>query len=176
MKRLIVLSDLWGKGKSNWFVEYEKILKKHFDICFYDCCELAEIDLYDLSEEKIHFQFINGGIERAVKALLDKEKGKIDLLGFSIGGLIAWKATVDGLKVGHLSAISATRLRFEEKKPKCSINLFYGENDKYKPSEEWFRKFNIEMNIYEKQKHCFYNDKKTAIDVSKKIIEQSESL
>lgn len=51
-----------------------EFLKSHFEIVFYDCHKLAEIDLSDLSQEKIHQQFTNAGIERAVNALLDNEK------------------------------------------------------------------------------------------------------
>jgi pimeloyl-ACP methyl ester carboxylesterase len=171
MKRLIVLSDLWGKSKSDWFVQYETILKSEFEVVFYDCCTLGEIDLSDFSEDKIHQQFTNGGIERAVKTLLENEKENIDVLGFSVGGLIAWKAALEGLKVRSLFALSSTRLRYEEKQPKCAINLFYAEKDKYKPSEEWFRKLNLEMNIYKEQEHSFYCNKEIASEVSKKIIE-----
>lgn len=168
-----MLSDLWGTSKSDWFVQYEMILKSHFEMVFYDCCKLAAIDLSDFSEDKIHHQFTNGGIERAVQALLENEKGNVDVLGFSIGGLIAWKAALEGLKVGHLFALSSTRLRYEEKKPSCSIHLFYAENDKYKPTEEWFRKQNIAVNIYKEQEHCFYSNNEIALEVSKKIIEHS---
>lgn len=174
MRKLIILSDLWGKGKSDWYIHYESILKRHFEIVFYDCCELADIDLSDLSEDKIHQQFTNGGIERAVKSLLENEKGNIDAIGFSIGGLIAWKAALEGLKVGNLFALSSTRLRYEEIHPKCTVNLFYAEKDEYKPTEEWFRKLNLEMNVCKEQEHYFYSQKEIAIEVSKKLIEQTK--
>ena len=171
MKRLIVLSDLWGKSKSDWFVQYETILKSEFEVVFYDCCKLGEINLSDFSEDKIHQQFTNGGIERAVKTLLENEKGNVDVLGFSVGGLIAWKAALEGLKLMNLFALSSTRLRYENKQPTCEINLFYAEKDKYKPSEEWFRKLNIEITIYKEQDHYFYSNKEIASEVSMKIIE-----
>lgn len=171
MKRLIVLSDLWGKSKSDWFVQYETILKSEFEIVFYDCCKLGEIDLSEFSEDKIHQQFTNGGIERAVKTLLESEKGNVYVLGFSVGGLIAWKAALEGLKIMNLFALSSTRLRYEDKQPNCEINLFYAEKDKYKPSEEWFKKLNLEINIYKEQEHYFYSYIEIASEVSKKIIE-----
>lgn len=170
MNKLIILSDLWGRRKSNWLQQYVSILENHFEIVFYDSCELAEIDLSDYSEEKIHQAFTNGGIERAVEALLDKEKGNIDVLGFSIGGLIAWKATLNGLNTRSLTAISSTRLRYEERCPDCTINLFYAENDNYKPAEDWFRKLNLEMNIYKDEGHEFYSNKEIAAEVSYHII------
>jgi dienelactone hydrolase len=101
-----------------------------------------------ICHKKIHEQFTNAGIERAVKALLDNEKKNVGVLGFSVGGLIDWKAALERLQVGSLFALSSTRKRHEEKQPTCAINLFYAENDRYKPTEEWFRKLNIEMNIW----------------------------
>lgn len=170
MNKLIVLSDLWGKRRSDWINQYVAILENHFEVIFYDCCELAEIDLSDYSEDKIHKEFTNGGIERAVKAILDKEKGNINVLGFSIGGLIAWKAILDGLKAESLTAISSTRLRYEDKRPECKINLFYAENDEYKPIDDWFKKLNLEMNIYKEEEHEFYSNKEIAIEICSKII------
>ncbi|MFV8355857.1 alpha/beta hydrolase [Flavobacterium sp. XS1P32] len=174
MKKLIILSDIWGKRKSDWINYYVTILENHFEVVFYDCCELAKIDLSEYFEDSIHQQFTNGGVKIAVKALLDKEKKIVNVLGFSIGGFIAWKAILDGLNVESLTAISSTRLRYEDKRPDCVINLFYAENDKYKPIDNWFRELNIEINIYKEEEHEFYSNKKTAIDVCKKIIEQTK--
>ena len=172
MKKLIILSDLWGKRESDWINHYVTILENHFEVTFYDCCEMAEIDLSEYSEDKIHQQFTNGGIERAVKAILDKEKGNINVLGFSIGGFIAWKAILDGLKAESLTAISSTRLRYEDKRPECVINLFYAEKDAYKPIDDWFSKLNLEMNIYKDEQHEFYRNEKIAADISNIIIYQ----
>ncbi|ASS49496.1 MAG: hypothetical protein A3D31_02735 [Candidatus Fluviicola riflensis] len=172
MKKLIILSDLWGKRKSDWMNDYVTILENHFEVEFYDCCELAEIDLSDYTEDKIHRQFTNGGIDRAVKALLDKEKDTINVLGFSIGGLIAWKAILGGLKAESLTAISSTRLRYEDKRPECTINLFYAENDLYKPLEDWFHTLNIEMNLYKEKEHDFYTKKEIAIEVSNILVQE----
>lgn len=172
MKKLIILSDLWGKRKSDWIKYYVTILENHFEVVFYDCCELAKIDLSEYFEDNIHQQFMNGGVEIAVKAILEKEKENINVLGFSIGGFIAWKAILDGLKVESLNAISSTRLRYEDKRPDCKINLFYAENDKYKPIDNWFRKLNIEMNIYKEEEHEFYSNKEIAIELCNKIIKQ----
>lgn len=172
MKKLIILSDLWGKKKSNWVNDYVTILENHFEVVFYDCCELAEIDLSEYSENKIHQQFINGGIETAVNAILNKEKGNMNVLGFSIGGLIAWKSILRGLKADSLTAISSTRLRHENNRPTCTIKLFYAENDLYKPTEDWFHNLNIEMNIYKEEEHDFYTKKEIAIEVSNIIVKQ----
>lgn len=41
MKKLILLSDLWGKEKPNWILQYTIVLEKYFDVKYYDCCELG---------------------------------------------------------------------------------------------------------------------------------------
>ena len=56
---------------------------------------------------------MNSGIEIAVQTLLNKEKGEIKILAFSVGGTIAWKAALKGLKVSDLVAVSSNRLRYE---------------------------------------------------------------
>jgi hypothetical protein len=138
MNRLIILSDIFGNIESDWYKYYQSILKEHFEVEIYDCCKLAEINLKDLTEEQIHNQFINGGIEKAVYNLLKKEKELVNILGFSIGGTIAWKAACKSLHVKNFTTVSSTRLRFENTKPSCKIKLFFAENDIYIPNNEWF--------------------------------------
>ncbi len=60
--------------------------------------------------------------------------------------------------------------RYEDKRPECTLNLFYAGNDKYIPIDDWFRKLNIEMNVYPEEEHTFYINKRIAIEVSNKII------
>ena len=146
--RLILLSDLWGKGKSNWVTQYTTLLKKHFDVRYYDSCELAAVDKNDYTEEQLHSQFINSGIDKAVEALLQKEKEAIYIIGFSIGGTIAWKASLLGLKVTALFTISSTRLRYETQKPSETITLFFGEDDHYKPNFQWFEKMELKEYLF----------------------------
>lgn len=171
MEKLILLSDLWGAKKSGWIENYTTLLDKHFDIRYYDCCELGEIDLTDYSEENIHQQFLNGGIEKAVENLLKKEKEVISILGFSIGGSIAWKAAYQGLKVDNFIAVSSTRLRYEDERPRCNIELYYGENDQYQPETDWFNNFKLNPKIYKNETHDFYLKKEIAENICKDIIE-----
>ena len=96
-ERLILLSDLWGEEKCEWMTYYTSVLEQHFVLQYYDCCELGDIDKSDYSEKNLHHQFINGGMEKAVENLLQKEKESVIVLGFSIGGTIAWKAAISGL-------------------------------------------------------------------------------
>jgi hypothetical protein len=42
--KLIMLSDLWGKEKSEWITDYVAVLESKFEIMFYDCCELGGVD------------------------------------------------------------------------------------------------------------------------------------
>ena len=74
MEKLVILSDLWGKKKSDWVNNYIAILKDFFDIDFYDCCDLGKIDKAEMIEENLHQQFVNNGIETAVETLIQKEK------------------------------------------------------------------------------------------------------
>ena len=79
-QRLLILSDLWGKEKSDWITYYTSILVNHFELEYYDSCDLGTINKSDYSEENLHNQFINGGIEKAVVQLVKKEK--VSLIGF----------------------------------------------------------------------------------------------
>mgnify|MGYP006385734565 FL=1 len=163
--RLIILSDLWGKEKSAWVSDYIELLNNKFEIQYYDCCELGEIDKTNYTEENLHSQFINGGIEKAVENLLKTEKNQIDILAFSIGGTIAWKAALMGLNVRSLFVVSSTRLRYEDEIPNGTIKLYYGENDSNKPSNDWFEKHSIDFEIIKNKEHDFFtkNDSSTLI-------------
>ncbi len=98
---------------------------------------LMDLDLSDNSKNCIHAQFVNGGIKRAARKLCRKEKQAVNVMAFSVGGVIAWKAALQVLPVKRLYAISATRLRYETKKPDCKCTLYFGEEDGYKPTVNW---------------------------------------
>lgn len=157
MQRLIILTDLWGKkSSSQWLDEYIQFLENKFDCIIYDSCQLAEIDISNLSEKEIHNKFIDGGIDRAVKNLLRQEKEVIDVLGFSIGGTIAWKAGLFGLKINSLTALSSSRIRYESQSPNCTISLSFGELDLFKPSNDWIIKSGLQVEIIKNEGHDFY--------------------
>ncbi|MEN2489252.1 alpha/beta hydrolase [Flavobacterium sp. B11] len=156
--RLLFLSDLFG-GNPEWIQNYIEILELKFDVQYYDVLKLAQIDS---SSDEIHNQFLNGGIEKAVNNLLDLERENASVLGFSIGGTIAWKACLRGLKVSELVAVSSTRLRYEEEKPNCSIKLYYGDKDKNVPNSSWFLDLKIPNEILESQNHQLYMEKENA--------------
>lgn len=170
MEKLIILSDLWGKFHSSWIYNYVNLLNKKYEIIFYDCKELANIDKNNLDEIAIHNQFLNYGIENVVNKLCEIETEPLDVLGFSIGGYIGWKAVNKGLKVNNLFAVSSTRIRLENKKPNCDIKLFYGENDSYKPSLEWFNMHKINYKIFNNESHDFYKKEVIYREICDKIL------
>ena len=158
--RLLLLSDLFG-GNPEWIEYYIKILEVKYDIQYYDVLELAQINSIN-AEVEIHNQFLNGGIEKAVSNLLNFEKEKVAVLGFSIGGTIAWKASLKGLKITELVAVSSTRLRFETEMPNCKVKLYYGEKDLNKPNEVWFLDLKISNQTIENRDHLLYKEKEIA--------------
>lgn len=171
-ERLVVLSDMWGVKKGLWITSYLGYLQQYYDIVFYDCQQLADIDLTVNSNGNIHQEFVNGGIDVAVSHLLSKETEPSHYLAFSTGGTIAWKAGVKGLPMKSLHAISPTRIRFETEKPECEIKLVYGEKDTYKPTEEWFKKINTNVEIVPNFGHELYSDEKIIQQVSKDLLDK----
>jgi alpha-beta hydrolase superfamily lysophospholipase len=161
-QRLIILSDLNGIENNAWLEEYRTKLNSFFDIREYDTRELAELESSGLTETEIHEEFINGGIEKAITNLLEKEKKPSVVLGFSVGGTIAWKAALQGMPVQKLMAVSSTRLRKEFQKPQCTIDLYFGGKDEFRPMDEWFEAMNLEPTIYNYAGHEFYKDGKFA--------------
>ncbi|WP_103067987.1 alpha/beta hydrolase [Aquimarina sediminis] len=172
MSRLIILSDLWGKKKSHWIDFYIKELKDHFDITYYDCCELGNVDTSTYTEENIHKQFVNGRISTAVQNLLRLQKSKIHILAFSVGGVIAWKSAIENPNICTIFSVSSTRLRYETTKPKGKIQLYFGQNDIYKPEEKWFTKMDLDINIEDNTGHLVYTDPRFAKKLCDQIIMQ----
>lgn len=160
--KLLILSDLFGGKNPKWIKRYTDLLESKFDIQYYDVLELANITVSDLTEMDIHNQFLNGGIDKAVENLLNQEKEKVTVLGFSIGGTIAWKASLKGLNISQLFAVSSTRLRFETEIPNCRIKLYFGEKDLNMPNSKWFSDLKISNQIFENQDHQLYLEKKNA--------------
>ncbi|WP_109438805.1 alpha/beta hydrolase [Aquimarina sp. AU119] len=167
--RLIVLSDIWGIEKSDWVVNYVKILETEFDIKYYDSCKLGKVSKNIYEESSLHSQFLERGISTATDRLLELEKGKVTILAFSIGGTIAWKAALKGLDVNKFYAISSTRLRYETTKPEGCIKLFFGEHDDFKPKTSWFEQLRVDHEISRGKKHQMYTDKNYAIKISNEI-------
>lgn len=157
-QRLIILSDLWGIKNADWIYKYEKQLRPYFDVKVYDTCELAGIDVENLSKEDIHNAFVSYGIDKAVDSLINLEFEKINLLAFSIGGFIAWETSLKGVNVNIFYAISSTRLRIQKSKPLCNLQLYFGENDVNIPDIHWFNSLDIIPNIIINKDHNLYKE------------------
>lgn len=169
-ERLIILSDLWGVEDAEWLKYYLVQLNSFFDIACYDSRNLADLNITDQSEESIHHQFVNGGIERAVEALLELEKEQITVLAFSVGGTIAWKAALKGLLANKLFAVSSTRLRYEKEKPKCNCKLYFGEGDLNQPDLHWFQELELTPVRVANKEHEMYKEKDFAYELCREII------
>lgn len=169
--KLLILSDLFGGGNPEWIKRYTDLLESKFDIQYYDVLELANITHSDLTEMDIHNQFLNGGIDKAVENLLKLEKETVTVLGFSIGGTIAWKTSLKGLNISQLFAVSSTRLRFENQIPNCRIKLYFGEKDLNMPNSKWFSDLKISNQIFENQDHQLYLEKKNAFLICNDILQ-----
>lgn len=171
-QQIILLSDLWGKEKSDWVKYYTDILSRYFEVIYYDSCDLGEIDKSDYSEENLHRQFVSGGIDKAANALLKKDSYSVNVLAFSIGGTIAWKAHFLGLKTNSIFSVSSTRLRYETQKPSGIIETIFGVNDAFKPDAQWFQKLEIKEISFENEGHELYQKKEIAEQVCQLIIKR----
>ncbi|UTW64894.1 hypothetical protein KFE94_09375 [bacterium SCSIO 12643] len=152
--RLIILSDIWGNSNPEW----AQNLTAYFQVRHYDCRSLAELPDSLTTENEIHQYFVHKGIQKAVAKICLLETMPIHIIGFSLGGVIAWKASLGDLKAKHLFCVSSTRLRLETQKPDASISLFFGEHDIYAPNKEWYAHHQIIPNIIPNQDHKVYEN------------------
>lgn len=156
-QKVVILSDIFGEKNKEWISPYLSFLKQNFSVHFYNCIALAEMENLEFNKASIHEAFIEKGIDKAVENLIKLEKEPLLIIGFSIGGTIAWKAALNGLKVEYLILLSATRIRYETEKPNTKISLIYGENDLYQPDNLWFDKMKITPKIIKNEGHEFYS-------------------
>ncbi|KFF18470.1 hypothetical protein [Flavobacterium hydatis] len=168
--RLLILSDLFGGKNPEWIKMYSDLLESKFDIQYYDVLELGGIDISNFEESNLHNQFLSGGIDKAVDTLLQLEKGKVIILGMSIGGTIAWKASLKGLNTIRFFAVSSTRLRYETESPNCELKLYFGEKDSNKPNSQWFLDLKIPNKILQNQNHQLYLEKNNASLICNEIL------
>lgn len=172
---LIILSDLQGLEGNQWINLYLKELKNEFKIFLYDSCKLAEINRLIVDKEHRHREFIKGGIVKAVSNLMGEKHHNSFIMGFSIGGTIAWKATQSGMPNKALYAISATRLRYEHSRPKTHIQLYYGGSDPFKPSAKWLDTFALTPQIIEGN-HEFYRHENAKKQIVSDVLEEKAAL
>lgn len=175
--RLVILSDLWGIKQSDWLQYYIQHLKNTFYIQYYDCRVLGNLDLNENNEKELHSKFLNSGIDTAISELKKKEKLPAQILAFSIGGLIAWKFALETDKVKSLWLISSTRLRLENTKPNCYIQLYYGQDDPNRPKKNWFDQLELTPLLLKNKQHDIYTEASFASIISTELIlQESKSL
>ncbi len=167
--RVLVLSDLWGFRKNDWQHYYKTLGSPSYGMTFLDSTIIAGISNTIHQQDDLHTKFVNGGIDLAVDYLCNKKEAFDTLIGLSIGGTIAWKAMLRGLKVKKLIGISATRLRYETHKPKGDLHLYYGGEDEYTPANTWFQHMNIEPVILPGKGHDIYKDQSVVNEILKGI-------
>ncbi len=171
-KRLLLISDLWGWRSSSILSKYLEVLSKDYSIVVCDSCAMAGIDSSGASEQEIHQQFVNGGIEKASHYLLENHREEtIDILAFSVGATIAWKAMLVGLKVDRFFGVSGTRLRYEIEKPNARIELLFGDRDRFKPAKEWFTGLEIRQQLIKGAGHDLYEKEQWLGDVFEWLLE-----
>ncbi len=171
LPKLLILSDLHGLDAAYWLSEYVNRLSNYCELLIYDSNILAETPKEIQSVHDVHLKFVNGGIEKAAQNLMKKNAELNNILGFSIGGCIAWKAALLGLKVNNLFAISSTRIRYETRKPISNCHLFFGGGDNYRPSKEWCDTMELQPSILYNENHNFYMKFNYAQYISEFILE-----
>ncbi|WP_411030178.1 hypothetical protein [Spongiimicrobium sp. 3-5] len=171
-ERLVVLSDMWGVKKGLWITSYLGYLQQHYDIVFYDCQQLAHIDLAVNSTENLREAFLNGGMDTAVAHLLIKETGPSHYLAFCGGGTIVWKAALKGLPIKSLFAISPANLYSEQDKPDCPVKILCGENQEDRPSLEWSKELKVPMEIMPNYGRELYSDEKIITKVCQDLLDR----
>ncbi len=171
-EKLVVLSDIWGVKKGLWITSYFGYLQQYYDIVFYDCQQLGNVDVPVSTEKNLHKAFVEGGIDTAVAHLLKKEKEPCHYLAFSTGGTIAWKAALKGLQMKSLTAISPTRIRYENEKPSAPLNLIFGERDAFKPEASWEKEVGVDLSVIPSFGHQLYSDEKIIAEVCLDLLEK----
>ena len=169
--RLVIISDLWGTSKTDWKSLYIEPLQKFFELRFYNAIDLAEIQVEEYRENILHQLFVNGGMDTAVERLLELEMKPVHIMGFSVGGTIAWRYSLRSKNILSLYCLSSTRLRKETSKPTTLIHLSFGELDSYKPDPGWADKLGLELTIVGNQDHEFYSKKEFSTEFNKRLLQ-----
>ncbi|WP_318309601.1 hypothetical protein [Flagellimonas crocea] len=170
-EKLVVISDKWGAKKGLWIASYFGYLQQYYDIVFYDCQQLGNVDVSISSEENIDRAFKEIGIDRAVSNLIKKETRPAHYLAFGTGATVAYKAALKGLSAKSVTAISAIGLETEEAVGDVDVKLIYGECDKGKPGLQWANKVAANIEVVPNFGHTLYSDEKIISQVSLELLE-----
>lgn len=170
-KRLVILSDMWGAKRGMWVTSYLAYLQPYFDIVYYDCRQLANIDVPINTREHIYKAFVEGGMELAVNHLLTKETTPAHYLTFCAGGTIAYDAGLKGLPIESLYAVSPIDLQSFKETLDCPVTAVFGNDDSDIPDYLWADDHGITMQCIEKYGHELYSDEKVIAMVCQDILE-----
>lgn len=154
---LFILSDIHGNIHQDWMQRYASILSPFFQVKLFDSQELAGIS--NLESSQVHAEFLKGGIDRAISTLETMDDQPSTILGFSIGGTIAWKFALRN-QIQSLHLVSATRIRKEVEKPVSTIALYFGEQEEHGPNSDWFNTMNVSPVILRGEGHECYRTKR----------------
>lgn len=168
---LLMLSDLHGLSMETYMAVYLQRLEPYYEVEVIDTPELAGVPTYGRAESQIHTDILATGADSAVEKLLARQS-VTGILAFSMGGWVAWKAMLQGLKVDRLVAVSATRLRYEENWPEQgSIHLVYGGDDPYRPKQYWPKAKNITVEVLLGEPHTLYKNEALADRLTRPFLE-----
>ena len=172
--KLIILSDIFDATEEAWMGMYRKQLSPFFEIVEYDSRQLAGI--LPCPQEEVHQRFVNAGIEDATQRLSLLEEKVYAVLGFSVGGTIAWRYALENPHCSSLYLISATGLRNETVRPTSAISLCYGEHESSGPNLAWFDTLGIAPKIFKNEFHECYKNEAVITQLCQTIIEDSNIL
>ena len=172
-KRLVIVSDMWGCKKGLWITSYLGYLQSYFDITFYDCRELANLDASVNTADGLHKAFREGGLETAANQLLKKEQEKKPghYLTFCAGATTAWKAALKGLPIKSLYAISPFNLEESTQKPEIPVHLLHGEYHKILLDKKRMTEEGLILETVPNFGHELYTDEKIIRKVCLDLLE-----
>ncbi|NDV15552.1 hypothetical protein GO009_05880 [Muricauda sp. TY007] len=170
-EKLVIISDKWGSKKGLWIASYFGYLQQYYDIVYYDCQQLGNIDVSISSEENIDRAFKENGIKMAVSSLIKKETQPAHYLAFGMGATVIYKASLMGLPTKTITAISAIGIETEEQAAPTDVQLIYGECDKSKPGLKWAKSVGANLKIVPNFGHTLYSDEKIISEISLELLE-----
>ena len=110
----------------------------------------------ELTGEALHQHlFRHGGMDDVVRALKQNLRGDYLGLGYSAGGTALWRAAAAGCSFTALFCVSSTRLR-DEAAIAAPNHVFFGSEDKGKPSSQWFATVPDQFTVFEDAGHTYY--------------------
>lgn len=168
---LYIFSDIYGYHNAEWITHYVELLKDLFEIHLIDIRKVAHLESFE--DSQLHKAYLDS---QKMNLICEKISNQLispcRVLGFSLGGTLAWKIALTNPYISSLTLVSATRIRFESIKPKCNISVFFGEKDEHKPCQNWFSKHQIFPLIIEHKSHDFYRDKANCELICSQLIMQ----